>query len=233
MFHRRVQMVSKDTILEEKKRVLTRLGAHRISLTERMTQAFLNVPREEFVLQNYRDRAYVDTPLPILSNQTISAIHMVMIYISPSCTDPQVGDRILEIGAGSGYNAAMFAEMVAPEGTGEPGHVYAIEIIPELAEFAKNNIERTGYDDRVTILHSDGGLGFKEEAPYDVISVAAASKFIPPPLKEQLAIGGKLVIPVGKRFYQELVLITRDSDDQYTRREMGGVAFVPLTGKYG
>ena len=137
-------MNSSDNIIhEEKRKVLARLGAHRISLTERMTNAFLNVPREEFVMKNYRDRAYMDTPLPILAGQTISAIHMVMIYISPDCADPQIGDKVLEIGAGSGYNAAMFAEMVAPKGTNNPGHVYAIEIIPELAEFAKDNIERT------------------------------------------------------------------------------------------
>ncbi|MHA1199941.1 MAG: protein-L-isoaspartate(D-aspartate) O-methyltransferase [Candidatus Heimdallarchaeaceae archaeon] len=226
-------MDSQNKILEEKKRVLSKLGSHRISLTERMADAFLKVPREEFVLGNYRDRAYVDTPLPILANQTISAIHMVMIYISPSCTDPQIGDKILEIGAGSGYNAAMFAEMVAPEGADTPGHVYAIEIIPELVEFAKNNIERTGYGDRVTILQSDGGLGFQQEAPFDIISVAAASKTIPPPLLEQLTAGGKLVIPVGKRFYQELVLVTREPDNKFSERNMGGVAFVPLTGKYG
>ncbi|MCE7741977.1 MAG: protein-L-isoaspartate(D-aspartate) O-methyltransferase [Candidatus Heimdallarchaeota archaeon] len=226
-------MNSQDKILEEKKRILSKLGYHRISLNERMADAFLKVPREEFVLGNYMDRAYVDTPLPILAGQTISAIHMVMIYISPSCTDPQIGDKILEIGAGSGYNAAMFAEMVAPEGSDNPGHVYAIEIIPELVEFAKNNIEKTGYGDRVTILQSDGGLGFQQEAPFDIISVAAASKTIPPPLLEQLTVGGKLVIPVGKRFYQELVLITRDPDNKYSERNMGGVAFVPLTGRYG
>ena len=226
-------MNSQNHILEEKKKVLSRLSSHRISLTERMADAFLKVPREEFVLGNYRDRAYVDTPLPILAGQTISAIHMVMIYISPPCTDPKIGDKVLEIGAGSGYNAAMFAEMVAPEGADNPGHVYALEIIPELAEFAKDNIERTGYDDRVTILLSDGGLGYIEESPYDIISVAAASKTIPPPLREQLEVGGKLVIPVGRRFYQELILITRDQDNNFTKKNMGGVAFVPLTGKYG
>jgi protein-L-isoaspartate(D-aspartate) O-methyltransferase len=226
-------MNSKNFIPEEKKRVLSRLNSSRISVTKRMANAFLNVPREEFVLENYRDRAYVDTPLPILANQTISAIHMVMIYISPTCTDPKVGDKILEIGAGSGYNAAMFAEMVAPKGVDNPGHVYAIEIIPELAEFAESNISKTGYNDRVTILQLDGGLGYKEESPYDIISVAAAGKTIPPPLLEQLRIGGKLVIPVGKRFYQELVLITREPDNKYSEKNMGGVAFVPLTGKYG
>ena len=91
-------MDSQNNRIEEKQRVLARLGAHRILLTERMSNAFLKVPREDFVLDNYRDRAYVDTPLPILSGQTISAIHMVMIYISPSCTDPKIGDIVLEIG---------------------------------------------------------------------------------------------------------------------------------------
>lgn len=226
-------MGSNNKMLEEKKKVLSALRYHRISLNERMADAFLNVPREDFVLSNYRDRAYIDTPLPILAGQTISAIHMVMIYISPSCTNPKIGDKVLEIGAGSGYNAALFAEMVAPKNTDNPGHVYAIEIVPELAEFAKNNIEKTGYENRVTILESDGGLGYPEEAPFDIISVAAASKTIPPPLLEQLSIGGRLVIPVGRRFYQELVLITREPDGTFTERNMGGVAFVPLTGKYG
>ena len=228
-----ISMGTHDKILEEKKRVLTKLQHHRVNLTERMADAFLKVPREDFVLGNYVERAYFDTPLPILAGQTISAIHMVMIYISPSCTNPQIGDKILEIGAGSGYNAAMFAEMVAPEGFENPGHVYALEIIPELVEFAKNNIEKTGYSDRVTILQSDGGLGYLKESPYDIISVAAASKTIPPPLLEQLKEDGKLVIPVGKRFYQELFLITKVSENEYSEKNMGGVAFVPLTGKYG
>ncbi|MHA1954010.1 MAG: protein-L-isoaspartate(D-aspartate) O-methyltransferase [Candidatus Heimdallarchaeaceae archaeon] len=222
-----------EELLKTKIDVLSRLRTHRITITDRMKQAFLNVPREEFVLDKYRKRAYVDTPLPILSGQTISAIHMVMIYISSSCSDPQIGHKILEVGAGSGYNAAMFAEMVAPEGVDNPGHVYAVEIIPELVEFAKNNIERTNYADRVTIIQGDGGIGYPPEGPYDIISVAAASKQIPPPLLEQLKINGKLIIPVGRMFYQELVIIEKKSEDDFIERSMGGVAFVPLTGKYG
>ena len=130
-------MPSEEELLKEKKNVLARLRNHRIIVTDRMKQAFLNVPREEFVLKQYRDSAYIDRPLPILANQTISAIHMVMIYVAPSCTDPQVGEKILEIGAGSGYNAAMYAEMVAPKDAENPGHVYAVEIIPDLVDFAR------------------------------------------------------------------------------------------------
>ena len=219
--------------LQEKNEVLLRLRRHKMGLNERMKQAFLTVPREEFVLPQHRDRAYVDTPLPILAGQTISAIHMVMIYISPTCTDPQIGDKVLEVGAGSGYNAAMFAEMVAPEGCDNPGHVYAIEIVPELVKFAKKNIERTRYSDRVTIIGADGGIGLPEYAPYDIVSVAAASKSIPPPLLEQVAVGGKLVLPVGRSFYQELLLMTKEKDGSFIEKNLGGVAFVPLTGKYG
>lgn len=226
-------MSSEEKIQKAKMEILARLRTHRITITERMKNAFLNVPREEFVLEKYKERAYIDTPLPILAGQTISAIHMVMIYISSSCSDPQIGQKILEVGAGSGYNAAMFAEMVAPEGIDNPGHVYAVEIIPELVEFARDNIERTGYSDRVTIIQGDGGIGYPSECPYDIISVAAASKRIPPPLLEQLKVNGKLIIPVGRMFYQELVIIEKKSETDFNERSMGGVAFVPLTGKYG
>ncbi|MHA1223036.1 MAG: protein-L-isoaspartate(D-aspartate) O-methyltransferase [Candidatus Heimdallarchaeaceae archaeon] len=226
-------MTTNNLTRNEKEKVLLRLRSHRIEVTERMKNAFLNVPREEFVLPRDREKAYIDTPLPILAGQTISAIHMVMIYISPSCSDPQIGDKVLEIGAGSGYNAAMFAEMVAPQGCKNPGHVYAIEIIPKLVEFAKENIERTGYSDRVTIIHADGGLGYEKEQPYDIISIAAASKKIPPPLLEQLKPNGKLIIPYGRAFYQELKVIEKREDGGIIERNMGGVAFVPLTGKYG
>jgi len=227
------KMSDNNELLKTKIDVLSRLQTQKVIVTDRMRQAFLNVPREEFVLEKYKERAYVDTPLPILSGQTISAIHMVMIYISTHCSDPQIGHKVLEIGAGSGYNAAMFAEMVAPDGADNPGHVYAVEIIPELVEFAKDNIERTGYSDRVTIIQGDGGIGYTSEEPYDIISVAAASKQIPPPLLKQLKINGKLIIPVGRMFYQELVVIERKSEDDFRERSMGGVAFVPLTGKYG
>ncbi|RLC45121.1 MAG: protein-L-isoaspartate O-methyltransferase [Candidatus Coatesbacteria bacterium] len=216
----------------EKLRVLSRLRYHGVTLTERMKDAFLKVPREEFVLPKYRDQAYVDTPLPILGGQTISAIHMVLIYISPVACNPKIGDTVLEVGAGSGYQAALFAEMVAPEGCKDPGHVYSLEIIPELAEFAKKNIERTGYADRVTILCKDGSKGYPEAAPFDIISVAAAGRKIPKPLIEQLKVNGRLVIPVGRYFYQELMLITKNKEGDIVKKNLGGVAFVPLTGEY-
>ncbi|MHA1114675.1 MAG: protein-L-isoaspartate(D-aspartate) O-methyltransferase [Candidatus Heimdallarchaeum aukensis] len=219
---------------KNKRNLIKRIGVmHGIEITDRMIQAFINVPREEFVLERDKNSAYVDSPRPILAGQTISAIHMVIMYISPSLSDPKEGDIVLEVGAGSGYNAALFAEMVAPKGSSNPGHVYALEIIPELVEFARENIERTGYSDRVTIIHADGGIGYPEKAPFDIISVAAASKGIPEPLKEQLKVGGRMIIPVGTTFFQELILIRKESSGNFSQKNICGVRFVPLTGKYG
>ncbi len=225
-------MGTETNLQSQKERLLAKIQLH-TPINERMKQAFLSVPREHFVLPKYKDQAYVDTPLPILSGQTISAIHMVLIYISPLCTNPQIGERVLEIGAGSGYNAAMFAEMVAPKNVPNKGHVYATEIISELSEFAKKNIEQTGYSDRVSVITSDGGLGYPDQAPYDIISVACSAKSIPEPLIDQLAPNGRLIIPVGRQFYQDLFLIKKDEHGKITKKNLMGVAFVPLTGKFG
>ena len=217
-----------------KKNLIKRIGfLHGIEITERMIQSFVNVPREEFVLERDRNSAYIDSPRPILAGQTISAIHMVVMYISPSLANPKEGDIVLEVGAGSGYNAALFAEMVAPRGSTNPGHVYALEIIPDLVDFARENIERTGYSDRVTIVHADGGIGYPEKAPFDIISVAAASKEVPKPLEKQLKVGGRMIIPVGTTFFQELILIKKEKGEKFSQRNICGVRFVPLTGKFG
>ena len=144
------------------------------------------------------------------------------------------GLKVLEIGAGSGYHAALCAELVAPRGNSSPGHVYTIEIVDGLIEFARGNLERTEYNDRVTLIHSDGGIGLPDQAPFDRILVAAAAPTIPQPLIDQLALGGVMLIPVGsKGFFQELMMVEKDEDGGVTQRRWGGVAFVPLTGKYG
>jgi protein-L-isoaspartate(D-aspartate) O-methyltransferase len=144
------------------------------------------------------------------------------------------GLKVLEIGAGSGYHAALCAEIVAPHGTSNPGHVYTIEIVDGLIGFAQGNLERTGYNDRVTLIHSDGGFGLPDHAPFDRILVAAAAPSIPQSLIDQLAPGGVMLIPVGSRgFFQELMKVEKDEEGGVTQRRWGGVAFVPLTGKYG
>ncbi len=190
------------------------------------------VPREEFVHPSTREYAYSDTPLSIGHGQTISAPHMCVIMCEAMRLCP--GHKILEIGAGSGYHAALCAELVAPKDTPTPGHVYTIEIVESLISFARNNLERTGYSDRVTLIHADGGKGLPETAPFDRILVAAAAPDIPQPLIDQLACEGIMLIPVGSRgFFQNLLLVIKDEYGKVSRKNWGGVAFVPLTGEYG
>ncbi|RLE51102.1 MAG: protein-L-isoaspartate O-methyltransferase [Candidatus Methanomethylicota archaeon] len=199
----------------------------------KVIRAMLRVPREEFVPEKYRNYAYIDSPLPTMSGQTISAPHMVAMMCE--LLELDVGMKVLEIGTGSGYHAAVCAEIVAPSDTDpkEWGHVYTIERIPELVHFARRNLERTGYSNRVTVILGDGSLGYSEAAPYDRILVTAASPEIPVPLIKQLVIGGKIVIPVGGSYYQELIVGVKDKNGELKTTSAGGCVFVPLIGKYG
>jgi len=158
-----------------------------------------------------------------------------MVSIMDEALELQVGHKVLEVGGGSGWHATTIAEIVAPSdmSNNKWGHVYTIERIPELAEFAKNNIEAAGYGNRVTVIHYDGTLGYTKEAPYDRILVAAAGPEVPKPLLLQLKEGGILLVPVGgAQFYQTLVKV-RKKDGRMLEENLGGVAFVPLIGKHG
>jgi len=147
----------------------------------------------------------------------------------------EVGHRVLEIGAGSGWHASTVAEIVAPTDVpkGEWGHVYSVERVPELAEFARKNVEGAGYGDRVTVICGDGSVGYVEEAPYDRVLVTAAAPDVPGPLVEQLKAGGVLVIPVGGIYLYQTLVRVRKKDGKVLRENLGGVAFVPLVGKHG
>ena len=147
----------------------------------------------------------------------------------------EIGHKVLEVGAGSGWHAATIAEIVAPSDVAKEnwGHVYTIERIPQLAALAKVKIENAGYQDRVTVIHSDGTLGHSEEGPYDRIFVAAAGPKVPEPLVEQLKDEGVLLAPVGEaQCYQSLIRV-RKQNGKTTQENLGGVAFVPLIGKHG
>jgi len=147
----------------------------------------------------------------------------------------EVGDKVLEVGAGSGWHAATIAELVAPSGAprSEYGHVYTVEIVQDLADFARKNIMKAGYGDRITIISGDGSLGFPEKAPYDKILVTAAAPDIPKPLIDQLKSGGIMLIPVGSAsLFQNLMKIVK-TNGKVKQENLGGVAFVPLTGKHG
>jgi len=191
----------------------------------RLIEALRKVPRHEFVPPHVRVAAYDDTPLSIGEGQTISAPHMVAIMVEALNCAP--GQRVLEVGGGSGYHAAVVAELV-----GISGRIYSVERIASLAEAATSALERTGYSDRVTVVVGDGSLGLPEHAPYDRIFVSCAAPYIPPPLAEQLAEGGRLVIPVGSRWAQDLLLVDKEPSG-LRQTNGGGCVFVPLIGAYG
>jgi len=158
-----------------------------------------------------------------------------MVSIMDEALELEVGHRVLEVGAGSGWHASTIAEIVAPTDTPKEkwGHVYTVEIIPELVELARKNVEKAGYGDRITIICGDGSMGYPEKAPYDRILVTAAAPDIPKPLIEQLKNGGILVIPVGGIYFYQALVRAIKRDGKIIEENLGGVAFVPLTGKYG
>ncbi|MFX1449583.1 MAG: protein-L-isoaspartate(D-aspartate) O-methyltransferase [Promethearchaeota archaeon] len=216
---------------EKKKRLLERYLHSKTAISENVIRAFNNVPREKFLPESQIEYAYNDTPLSIGHKQTISAPHISFIYAEK--LEMGEGLKVLEIGAGSGYNAAFFAELVAPKGSKNPGHVYTVERLPELAEVAKTNLIKNGYKETVTVIIGDGTCGYEKEAPYDRIIVTAAGPEIPNPLIKQLQIEGMLIMPVGKKHsYQELILLKKTATE-IIRKKLGGVAFVPLIGKHG
>jgi len=158
-----------------------------------------------------------------------------MVCIMDEALELEIGHRVLEVGAGSGWHASTIAEIVAPASAKkeEWGYVYTVERVPELVEFARGNVERAGYGDRVAVICGDGSLGYLEKAPYDRILATAAAPDIPKPLIEQLKNGGVLVVPVGGlHLYQTLVRV-RKKDGKVFEENLGGVAFVPLIGKLG
>lgn len=189
----------------------------------RLLAAMRAVPREEFVAPELRAYAYNDGPLPIASGQTISQPYIVALMAEAAALAP--GDRVLEIGAGSGYGAAVLSRLVAA--------VFAIERHAGLAREASERLARLGYDN-VTLREGDGSLGWLEESPFDAILVTAGGPRVPESLRAQLAIGGRLVMPVGDRAAgQSLIKQTRRGAAEFTREDLGAVSFVPLIGVEG
>jgi protein-L-isoaspartate(D-aspartate) O-methyltransferase len=159
-----------------------------------------------------------------------------MVSIMNEALQLEVGHKVLEVGAGSGWHAATIAEIVAARDSpsSEWGHVYTVEIVQGLAESARKNIMNAGYGDRVTIICTDGSMGYPEKAPYDRILVTAAAPDVPKPLIEQLKPNGIMLIPVGSvHLFQSLLKVTKGVDGKIREENLGGVAFVPLTGRYG
>ncbi len=185
---------------------------------ERVLEAMRKVPRHELVPDEMKPYAYADHPLPIGEDQTISQPYIVAFMTMHLQLDGD--ERVLEIGTGSGYQAAVLAELCA--------EVFSIEIIPTLARRAKSDLERLGYDN-IHLREGDGYRGWPEEAPFDAIILTAAPDHVPQPLVDQLKVGGRMVLPLGS-YFQELVLITRE-EQGVRHTPLSGVRFVPMTGE--
>jgi protein-L-isoaspartate(D-aspartate) O-methyltransferase len=220
-----------SSLQEDKNRLIQNYIARGLVKDELAFKAFKEVPREKFLPANYHSSAYSDHPLPLMNTgQTISAPHMTIMILEYLELIP--GLKVLEVGAGSGYQAALIAAAITS--VKKVGHVYSLEIVPELVDFAQKNIEITGFNDRVTIISGDGTLGYEAASPYDRIILTAAGPELPPPLFEQLQIGGILVMPVGMpRMWQVMTKFQKTSESDFSREVLSSVAFVPLRGQYG
>ncbi|MHB8585364.1 MAG: protein-L-isoaspartate(D-aspartate) O-methyltransferase [Thermoplasmatota archaeon] len=190
----------------------------------RVAEVLRRVPRHRFLPDAARSYAYRDEPISIGEGQTMSAPHMVALMAT--WADFQAGHRVLEVGGGSGYHAAVAAELVSPG-----GHVWSVERVASLASSARRNLAETGYADHVTVVEGDGSAGLPHEAPFDRIFVTAAAPAVPSVLVDQLVVHGRLLIPVGSRDVQEMVLVEKQGT--VGARDLGPVRFVPLLGQFG
>ncbi len=206
----------RDAMIE---RQIEARGIHEPTILE----AFRSVPREEFLSKEYADLAYGDHPLPIEAGQTISQPYIVALMIQAA--EMKAGDNVLEVGAGSGYAAAIMSRIA--------GRVTAVERQPDLVKVAQERMQRLGFDN-VRIVQGDGTRGWEPETPYDAILAAASGSHIPPAWIEQLADGGRIVMPVGEpTFIQKLIKVTKGPGGKLITEDLGGVRFVPLIGEEG
>lgn len=198
--------------------------------SEKMTLAMKKIPRELFMSEAYLKYSYHDQPCPIPGDgkQTISAPYTYAMFYEP--LDLKKGDKILEVGTGSGYGAALARELVE-----ESGKVVTIEVNSITFDFGRSNLEKAGYND-IIVVYGDGSKGYLKEAPYDKICITAACPTIPDPLKHQLTIFGRIVAPVGPSSPfagQDLILLKKNSKETFTSETLARVVYVPLIGKYG
>jgi protein-L-isoaspartate(D-aspartate) O-methyltransferase len=209
--------------LKERKAMVAEQIAGRGVRDPRVLAAMASVPRELFVPREQSADAYLDQPLPIGEGQTISQPYVVGLMLEALCLEG--GERMLEVGAGSGYATAVASQIA--------GQVYAIERIEGLAHFARKNLQRAGCAN-VELHCADGSLGWPQAAPFDAILVSAGGPAVPETLKAQLAVGGRLVMPAGReRRAQRLLRVTRRDAQHFELEDLGGVFFVPLIGEGG
>ena len=216
-------MVDNSYYAEQREKMVQRQVRARGIRDEAILNALREVPREVFVLERYKAAAYDDSPLPIPAGQTISQPYVVSLMIRALRLGPE--DKVLEVGSGSGYAAAILSRIVS--------EVHAVERHEELVQYAQERLDEIGYDN-VHVHHADGTMGWPPAAPYEGIMVSASGPRIPQSLEEQLAIGGRLVMPIGRaRGLQTLIRLIRIGEEEYEEKDLGGVRFVPLIGEEG
>lgn len=190
----------------------------------KIESAIRKYPRHEFVPKTFLDIAYENIPIPLMKDQTVS--QPIVVSKMTEWLNVSDGQKILEVGSGSGWQSAILSFLV-----GEKGRIFSIDRHSELVEFAKKNLSKLGISN-VEVILSDGSLGFSKESPFDRIIVTAACKKVPPPLLEQLTTDGLLIAPIGE-YFQSLILYKKTSDGIIEIKNQPGYAFVPLLGKYG
>ncbi|MCD6398292.1 MAG: protein-L-isoaspartate(D-aspartate) O-methyltransferase [Candidatus Aenigmarchaeota archaeon] len=193
--------------------------------SKKLEQAFKKIDRKYFVPEKYKGSAYADYPLPIGHEQTISQPSTVAMMTEALVV--KSGQKILEIGAGSGWQAALLGYLVGPK-----GKIFTVEINEWLVELARRNMKKIGLGN-VKIIHGDGSLGYEKEAPYDRIMVTAAAPKVPEPLKRQLKDDGKMIMPLGNYFTQKVLVFEKMGEDLVVVEDLGYFRFVPLKGKHG
>lgn len=217
---------SSQQLEKERKAKVRWLIRHGYLRSERIKQALLKVPREAFIPREYRDYAYEEVPFPLPgADATISCPHSYPLFYEPLGLDR--GHRFLEVGLGSGYGSAIAREVVGREGL-----VVAIEIDPSTFAYAKDNLTKMGYTD-IILVQGDGGLGYSALAPYDRIAITAACPGIPPPLIEQMKVGGRLIAPVLQEDGSQWLVLLEKEDKGVHRQELCEVLYVSLKGAYG
>ncbi|MGK5092390.1 protein-L-isoaspartate(D-aspartate) O-methyltransferase [Deltaproteobacteria bacterium TL4] len=204
-------------MMDQKRQLHDFWRKHNVVQQEALLSAFLKIPREDYIPEKLRNEAYADHPLPIGQGQTISQPTTVMMMLE--LLKIESSQKVLEIGAGSGYNAALMSCLAA--------EVYSVETIPNLVEFAKENLSRTKIG-KVTVIWGDGKQGYPPQAPYDRIIVTAAAEKVPNALCEQLKIGGYLVLPVGEPYRCEMTKIYKIDKERFKTTHHGLFSFVPL-----
>lgn len=210
---------------EEKERLIRSMIMAGSLKTEKIIEAFRKIPRHLFVTEEYLKSAYLDVALPTIGGSTIS--QPTTVAIMTEALQPKKGEKILEVGTGSGWQACLLAYCV-----GSKGKIVTIDIDPKLIEFAKKNIKKFNVKN-IRIICCDGSVGYEKEAPFDRIMVTAACPAIPKPLIEQLKIKGRMVVPVGYEYGQRMLLVDKLGRNKLVQRDIGEFVFVKLVGKYG